>query len=157
MWIWVSEKRHLEHFTGNPSVYAGCRQISSKNENEMSEELQPHHVVSVLFLSCSLARKTRGWSAWSEVYGWSAPSLSLSPLGVKPIVASNIISRISWATPDLELTFLGNLAHGLLKCVRVWQSKVVERKTGWSWTVLSSVLTIWTGRSSWSTESKWPS
>ena len=26
-----------------------------------------------------------------------------------PIVASNIISRILWTTPDLELTFLGNL------------------------------------------------
>lgn len=36
----------------------------------------------------------------------------------------------------------------------VWQSKAVERKTGWSWIVLSSALTAWTGRDPHSMESK---
>lgn len=72
----------MEHFTENPSVSAGCRQISSKNENEMSEELQPHHMVSVLFLSyCGLTRKTgmaRGQKSTAD-----KPPPSASPLGVK--------------------------------------------------------------------------
>lgn len=129
----------------------GTRELLLLQKQWLSVEGRPlPHPHPHLHPHCSPAASIISMHLWHFKSEWSSfwNAVLLTVYWFRMLAPTSHLWNVGERVPDKPGT-------GLLKCVRVWQSEVVERKMGWSWIVLSSVLTIWTGRSSWSTESKW--